>query len=299
MSYNTFPTLQGLGWDIKKRPIWSTAVEVSSSGAEYRTGRFSQPIYEFDLQFTYLTQADFNTLVAFFNQQQGALTPFYLQPTNDSTATGVAFATTDGATTSWQLLMPDGAQTQAVIGTPDIFANGTQIFQSGTGTPSAPTLNQVAGGTKAARTYYVRVTYIDAAGNESPASAEASRAISANNLLTVTSPAAAPGARAYNVYIGTTSGTEKTVAQPAIGSTYTEPTSALVFTNPYPTTDGTPYSVSASGLVVFNHAPFTGKALTWSGSYAYLVRFKDDQIETNQIMNQIYEQAGITFRSVR
>lgn len=298
MSYNTFPTLQGLGWDIKKRPIWSTAVEVSSSGAEYRTGRFSQPIYEFDLQFTYLTQADFNTLVAFFNQQQGALTPFYLQPTNDSTATGVAFATTDGTTTSWQLLMPDGAQTQAIIGTPTIYGNGIAMNPSGTGTPGAPVLGQVAGGTKAARTYYVRTAFYDPLVNFSAASVEASLAVSANNLLTVQAPAMAGDAVGWAVYIGTSSGSE-TLAYYGPAASYTEPTGSIPSLGAFSTTDHTPFSVSASGLLTLQGPGQSGNNLTWSGSYAYLVRFKDDQIETNQIMNQIYEQTGITFRSVR
>lgn len=79
----TFPTLSGIGWDIKKRVIWSTDKETAASGAEFRTGYFTAPIYEFDLQFNYLSQADQQTLESFYESQQGSLTPFYLSIAND------------------------------------------------------------------------------------------------------------------------------------------------------------------------------------------------------------------------
>lgn len=83
MSYATFPTLSGRGWDIKKRAITSTNTETSASGAEFRTGYFTAPIFEFDLQFNYLSQADQQALETFFATQNGPLTPFYLAVEND------------------------------------------------------------------------------------------------------------------------------------------------------------------------------------------------------------------------
>ena len=79
----TFPTLQGVGWDIKKRVLWSTAVDTAASGAEFRTGRWTAAIYEFDLAFAYLSQADQQSLESFYEAQQGSLTPFYLTIAND------------------------------------------------------------------------------------------------------------------------------------------------------------------------------------------------------------------------
>jgi hypothetical protein len=83
MSYNTFPTLRGTGWDIKKRVLWSTQVETASSGAEFRTARWTAPIYEFDLVINYLSQADQQSLESFYEGQQGSFTPFYLSIPND------------------------------------------------------------------------------------------------------------------------------------------------------------------------------------------------------------------------
>jgi hypothetical protein len=95
--------------------------------------------------------------------------------------------------------------------------------------PAAPTLTSSAGGTLAATTYYVKTTYVTAAGETLP-SAESSLAVAANNVLGVTSPAAQSGATGYNVYVSTSTGTEtkQNSAPIAIGTNWTEPTSGLI-----------------------------------------------------------------------
>jgi hypothetical protein len=185
MPYNTFPAFAGIGWDIKKRIIFSTATETASSGAEFRSGRWSLPHYEFTLQFNYLSQANRDTLEAFVIGQRGSLTPFLLSVTNDSTQTTAACTgTADGSNKLFQMPLP--AQAQFVSGS--VFDNG-----------------------------------------------------------------ATAGAN----------------------------------------------TVSASGLITFTTAPAAGHAITWTGSYAYLVRFKDDMQEINQIVSQMYEQKSVLFRTVR
>lgn len=84
MSYNTFPTFAGMAWDIKKRSITSTAIETAASGVEFRTSRWTAPLFEFDLTINYLSQADKVTLENFFAGQNGPLTPFYLSVPNDA-----------------------------------------------------------------------------------------------------------------------------------------------------------------------------------------------------------------------
>jgi hypothetical protein len=79
----TFPTLNGEGWDIKKRVIWSNATETSASGAEFRTAYWTAAIYEFDLPFNYLSQADQQALESFYEARQGSFDPFYLAVKND------------------------------------------------------------------------------------------------------------------------------------------------------------------------------------------------------------------------
>lgn len=91
-----------------------------------------------------------------------------------------------------------------------------------------PVLSQVAGGTLAGATYYVRYTYANASGETLP-SPEASLAVTANNLLVVASPAPASGAATWNVYVSTATGTETLQASGiAIGTDWTLPVSGLV-----------------------------------------------------------------------
>src|SRR6185437_2968711 len=108
--------------------------------------------------------------------------------------------------------------------------------------PSAPTLGQSAGGTEAAETVYVKITYTNPSGETVP-SAESNFAKSLNNLLTVTSPAASGNAAGYNVYASTTTGTEtKQNATPInLGTNWMEPTSGLTNTGAtVPTINTTP-----------------------------------------------------------
>lgn len=104
MAYNTFPTFQGTGWNIKKRQLWSTDVEVSASGAEFRTGYWANPIYEFDMSINYMSQADKATLEAFYVGQQGPLIPFLLVVPNEGNAyTNAAVGAGNGTQTKWAL----------------------------------------------------------------------------------------------------------------------------------------------------------------------------------------------------
>lgn len=111
-----------------------------------------------------------------------------------------------------------------------ILTNGTDNpFKYGyTPRPFSPTTGVSTSGSKGARTYYVAVTYVTANG-QSVASEQVTKAINANDVLTVTSPVALPGATHWNVYHHTVSGSLKLQnASPiAIGTNYTETTGSL------------------------------------------------------------------------
>ena len=111
-----------------------------------------------------------------------------------------------------------------------ILTNGTDNpFKYGyTSRPFQPTTGTTTSGSKAARAYYVAVTYVTANG-ESVASEEKTQVISINDLLTVNSPVTLAGATHWNVYHHTVSGSLKLQnASPiAIGTNYTETTGAL------------------------------------------------------------------------
>lgn len=60
-------------------------------------------------------------------------------------------------------------------------------------------------------------------------------------------------------------------------------------------TSPTNYSISSTGLVTFVSAPASGAALTWSGTYYYRCRFLEDEFETNNFMQYLWEHGGLKF----
>lgn len=109
----------------------------------------------------------------------------------------------------------------------------------------APTCGSSAGGALGATTYYVRYTFTTANG-ETQASPETTKAVAANNVLTVTSPTSPNSswtqissiATGWNVYVSTASGNEtKQASNIAIGTNWTEPTSGLIAGTALPTSN--------------------------------------------------------------
>lgn len=95
--------------------------------------------------------------------------------------------------------------------------------------PAAPTLTSVSGGTLEAETYYVSVSYTNAAGAVGNTSPQANISVDADYLPEVASPAALSGATGYNVYMGTSA-------------------SSLTLQNTSPITIGTPYTLPDTGV---------------------------------------------------
>lgn len=58
-------------------------------------------------------------------------------------------------------------------------------------------------------------------------------------------------------------------------------------------------TVTATGQVTFTAAPLAGHVMTYNCTYAYVVKFKDPEIEFGYLWSGAYEQQGITFRTFR
>ena len=102
--------------------------------------------------------------------------------------------------------------------------------------PQAPHSTTATGGALSARTYYVRVTFVDEAGNESAASETARQWVAASKLITVQPPqpeltvgSAGITYPSYNVYASTTEGSEtlQNVSPTAIATAWTEDATGL------------------------------------------------------------------------
>jgi uncharacterized protein (TIGR02217 family) len=55
------------------------------------------------------------------------------------------------------------------------------------------------------------------------------------------------------------------------------------------------YVIDSTGAVVFNTAPPSGAALTWSGQFYYRCRFLDDVADFNNFMYQLWELKKLEF----
>lgn len=310
MSNALFPALPGLSWSVIKAPVMRTIVHETVSGKESRLALMAAPLWQYTLTYEVIrsgsTYTEFQTLVDFWLQRQGSFDTFLYTDPNDYAVSGQAFGTGNGTTTAFQLLrsfMPGGflEPIQNLNGPATISVGGTTEPSAPLTSPAAPTLGSTAGGSLGATTYYVKITYVGPTG-ETLGSTEANLAVAANNVLTVTSPSALTGATGWNVYVSTTTNTEtkQNGGTPiAIGTNWTEPTSGLVAGSALPGSNTTGWSVSSTGIVTFNAAPANGVALTWSGSFYYRLRFKQDTSDFEQFAYNYWSLKKLELISVK
>lgn len=132
MSTAVYPVLAGLSWPVKKTPSWNTRVQKTVSGRELRCKLYSYPLYAIDLQYEFLRadqkNAEFQSLIGFYNARGGQFDSFYFDDQSDNTAQGQTFGVGDGATVSFQLVRTVGTFAEPVFalnGTPTILVDGS------------------------------------------------------------------------------------------------------------------------------------------------------------------------------
>lgn len=146
MSNATFPALSGLGWSVKRTPIWKTRVQEAISGKETRIADWSYPRWKWELAYDFLrgdaSHAEFQALAGFFNQRQGMFDSFLYQDADDNTATGQSLGSGDGTTRSFQLVRSFGGFIEPIIA-PNAVGN---IYLAGVAqSPSAYGVNSATG----------------------------------------------------------------------------------------------------------------------------------------------------------
>ncbi len=132
-------------------------------------------------------------------------------------------------TNTLQVTLSTPGELYSATSTTDADLGHTLCYEGGYPNPPAPTLSSSAGGSIPLTSYYVRTTYLFS-GNEGPPSPEESITVPANSVLNVTSPGSQTGATAWNVYVGTSTGTEtlQNSTPISIGAGWIEPTSGLI-----------------------------------------------------------------------
>ena len=119
MSNTIFPALAGLGWTVKRTPLWKTRVQESISGKEVRIADWSFPRWQWQLAYEFLrgdaSHAEFQSLAGFFNQRQGMFDSFLYQDADDNAVMGQQLGIGDGAATAFQLVRPLGGFIEPII----------------------------------------------------------------------------------------------------------------------------------------------------------------------------------------
>lgn len=59
------------------------------------------------------------------------------------------------------------------------------------------------------------------------------------------------------------------------------------------------YALNDTAQVTFATPPANGAALTWTGSFLYLCRFDQDQLDLDEIVALLWENQGLKFRTVK
>lgn len=381
MSYNVFPQLSGITWNIKKRPTWNTTKMLTAGGNEFRTGYRINPLTEFDLSYSYLSPTDKLSMEGFFNGQNGALTPFYFDlgvatnAASDNSVNAFVFGIGDGATTAFTLIKPAGTGAVEPIGgvngAPSIYKSdwqGNQLQYStprtnlgtysqalsnwfasnvtvtdnaavapdGTTTASKLLATAVGGtivggiGAVIAETNYSYSAYFKE-GTSTASSMQIWTDDNAHNLgtLSFTWTAGVPGGFVpssgasnvvstaigngwYRISFEFNSGAYTSIESRIspdtnVGSNYLYAWGAQIEASQNPTsyipTTTAPVTVTDYTLtgnqVAFAVAPLLNAILTWTGNFYYLVRFSEDVLEFNQLMNQMYELQECKLVSVR
>lgn len=119
MTEPIFPTLAGLGWSVKRSPMWKTRAQQAISGKETRLADWSYPAWHWALTFDFLratpAASEFQALAGFFNQCQGAFGTFLYADADDNAVTGQMIGTGDGTTVVFQLARSFGGFIEPVL----------------------------------------------------------------------------------------------------------------------------------------------------------------------------------------
>ncbi|RCS59715.1 DUF2460 domain-containing protein [Parvibium lacunae] len=135
MPLAVYPSLPGLKFGSKLKPMFSTKIAESSSGVEYRQKRWVYPKWSITLEYEFLRNrsdlAELETLQGFFLARQGAYEPFLISLPEQKTVSLQAVGVADGVTSIFQLVANIGGflmPIDEVKGAPAVYVNGDQAY---------------------------------------------------------------------------------------------------------------------------------------------------------------------------
>ncbi|HFB2543798.1 TPA: DUF2460 domain-containing protein [Neisseria gonorrhoeae] len=134
MGNAVFPEFPGLKWGRKKTAVWSTGMQKSASGREFRTAYYTYPQWRFSLSFEVLrTKASVNELeklAGFFNARKGSFESFLYEDPADNAVTDQPVGNTVQGVARYQLVRSMGGfiePVSAVKERPAVKVGGTAL----------------------------------------------------------------------------------------------------------------------------------------------------------------------------
>ena len=136
-AFATFPPLSALRAALSVRPRFDTPVADRVSGRSSRRARFAAPLFDFELSFDLLrsdaANREMQTIAGFFEQMNGAATPFWFAPPDLSAVPGQILGEGDGSTTVFPLALTFGSTLAPVAGASGAGA----VYLDGAALPSS------------------------------------------------------------------------------------------------------------------------------------------------------------------
>ena len=125
-SYATFPALAALRNSLRVRPRFATDVAERVSGRSSRRARFASPLIDFELRFDLLrsdaADRELQQIAGFFEEMNGAATPFWFATPGLATAVGQVLGAGDGSTTAFPLVLTLGSTLAPLAGAAGVGA---------------------------------------------------------------------------------------------------------------------------------------------------------------------------------
>lgn len=132
MSSSVYPVLPGLGWPVKRSPVWETRTNRTASGRRFAVTYWTYPIWRYKLAYEFLRRApvasELESLAALFNLMRGRWDYFLYSDPDDNAVSALQFGTGDGSTKDFALIRKIGTFAEPIgelNGAPSITIDGS------------------------------------------------------------------------------------------------------------------------------------------------------------------------------
>jgi hypothetical protein len=270
MSNVFFPAMQGLAFDVSKKPVFSTKIAEHTSGGETATSYFQYPKWEFKLTYDYLPDlpksvgdTDLHNLMGFFLARQGRWDTFLFQDPDGYSVTDGFQATMDGVTAQIKLVRGIGGYYET-IGQLDQSIVTLAVYLAVDETFNVPATGPYTHTVTHAAAYHL------------------------TDSVTIGGVAAT---------VGTGPG-QYTVAAGVYTFNSADHGKAVDVRYRYLLTLTTDYTITMPNVIIFTSAPASGVGVYATFNYCYVCRFLEDFSEYTKFMDKLWNLSELGFRSI-